>query len=232
MPSNVWSVFRAIVTVLWAASLALGLAASPARRGGRGQALLKAPVVPVPPLFDQAAIDTATAALDGIVEHAMERTGLPGVAVGVVYKDKVIYAKGFGVREVGKDGAIDPDTVFLLASVSKPIASTIVAKLVGDGVVKWDDSGEDAQSRLRPERSLRHRARHDRRSHVASERPPHRRRRSSRGPRLRPDLHPVPSRPAAARPVPRDLPLQQFRLHGGRHRRCGGGRPKLGGPCR
>jgi CubicO group peptidase (beta-lactamase class C family) len=69
----------------------------------------------------------------------MARTGVPGVAVGVVYKDKVIYAKGFGVREVGKPGAIDPDTVFMLASVSKPIASTVVAKLVGNGVVRWDD---------------------------------------------------------------------------------------------
>jgi CubicO group peptidase (beta-lactamase class C family) len=99
--------------------------------------LLKAPVSPVPPLFDQAAIDKATAALDGIVEGAMKRTGLPGLAVGIVYKDKVIYAEVFGVREIGKPGKIDPDTVFLLASVSKPIASTIVAHLVGEGVVDW-----------------------------------------------------------------------------------------------
>jgi CubicO group peptidase (beta-lactamase class C family) len=141
MPSNVWSVIRAVVTVLGAASLALGLAAAPAVAEDAGR-LLKAPVVPVPPLFDQAAIDKATGALDGIVESTMKRTGVPGVAVGVVYKDKVIYAKGFGVREVGKPGAIDPDTVFLLASVSKPIASTIVAKLVGDGVVKWTGSAK------------------------------------------------------------------------------------------
>jgi CubicO group peptidase (beta-lactamase class C family) len=99
--------------------------------------LLKAPVSPVPPLFDQAAIDKATSELDGIVANAMKRTGLPGLAVGVVYKDKVIYAKGFGVREVGQPGKIDPNTVFLLASVSKPISSTVVAKLVGDGVVDW-----------------------------------------------------------------------------------------------
>lgn len=99
--------------------------------------LQKAPVSPVPPLFDQAAIDKATSSLDGIVQDAMTRTGLPGLAVGVVYKDKVIYAKGFGVREIGKPGKIDPGTVFLLASVSKPIASTIVARLVSDGVVDW-----------------------------------------------------------------------------------------------
>lgn len=70
----------------------------------------------------------------------MTRTGVPGIAVGVVYKDEVIYAKGFGLRKVGEPEAIDTDTRFLLASVSKPIASTIVARLVGDGIVDWDDA--------------------------------------------------------------------------------------------
>ena len=142
MPAKLQSAFRIaglLSPCFVRASLALGLAATPTLAEDAGKPLLKTPVAPVPPLFDQADIDKATAALDGIVERAMKRTGLPGVAVGVVYKDKVIYAKGFGVREVGKPGKIDPDTVFLLASVSKPIASTVVAKLVGDGVVKWDD---------------------------------------------------------------------------------------------
>ncbi len=135
------TVCRMLVAALWGASLATGLWAAPAHAEDATK-LLKAPVVPVPPLFGQADIDRATAALDGIVENAMTRTGVPGIAVGVVYKDKVIYAKGFGVREVGKPGVIDPDTLFMLASVSKPIASTIVAKLVGDGVVKWDDAAK------------------------------------------------------------------------------------------
>ena len=136
------SLHRAAFVVLWSASLASGLAVAPALAEDPAKLLLPAPVVLVPPLFDQAAIDKATADLDGIVENAMKRTGVPGLAVGVVYKDKVIYAKGFGVREVGKEGAIDPDTVFLLASVSKPIASTIVAKLVGDGTLKWDGTAK------------------------------------------------------------------------------------------
>jgi len=130
---------RRVAIAALCATFACGLPVAPVAAEHAGTPLLKAPVVPVPPLFTQTAIDKATAALDGIVADVMKRTGMPGVAVGVVYKDKVIYAKGFGVRELGKPGAIDPDTVFLLASVSKPIASTIVAKLVGDGVVKWDD---------------------------------------------------------------------------------------------
>src|SRR4029079_18403341 len=69
----------------------------------------------------------------------LQRTGVPGMAVGVVYADEVIYLGGFGVRAVGQARPVDADTVFQLASISKPIASTIVAALVGDGVVGWDD---------------------------------------------------------------------------------------------
>jgi CubicO group peptidase (beta-lactamase class C family) len=101
--------------------------------------LLKAPVAPVPPLLSEAAINTAVAALDAIVAETMTRTDVPGVAVGVVYKYQVVYARGFGVREVGKPAAIDAETRFLLASVSKPIAATVVAWLVDDGLVDWDD---------------------------------------------------------------------------------------------
>jgi CubicO group peptidase (beta-lactamase class C family) len=57
----------------------------------------------------------------------------------VVYRDKVVYLKGFGVRKAGYKASVDPDTVFQLASVSKPIASTVVAALVGAHEVDWDD---------------------------------------------------------------------------------------------
>ncbi|WP_426979413.1 serine hydrolase [Pseudarthrobacter sp. O4] len=79
------------------------------------------------------------AKLDGLIRDAMERTGLPGIAVAVVYRDEVVYSKGFGVREVGKPEEIGPDTVFQLASVSKPLASTVVAGVVGRQVITWTD---------------------------------------------------------------------------------------------
>ena len=43
------------------------------------------------------------------------------------------------MRRAGSPEPVDPDTVFQLASLSKPIASTVVAALAGDGVVAWDD---------------------------------------------------------------------------------------------
>ena len=131
-----------ILAAIGLASIAAAPPLAPARAEEAATPLLKAPVSPVPPLLTEADVARAATALDGIVADAMKRTGVPGIALGVVRKDKVIYAKGFGVREVGKPGAIDPDTVFLLASVSKPIAATVVAKLVGDGTVGWTDTAE------------------------------------------------------------------------------------------
>lgn len=86
-----------------------------------------------------AQVQRGLAGLDAIVADAMERTGVPSVAVVVVYRDEVVYLSGFGVRDVRTGAPVTPDTVFQLASVSKPVASTVIAALESDGVVDWDD---------------------------------------------------------------------------------------------
>ena len=84
-------------------------------------------------------VPAAVASLDALVAQAQRQTGVPGISVAVVFRDEVVYLKGFGVRAVGRPAAVDPDTVFQIASVSKPIASTIVSGVIGDGGVAWDD---------------------------------------------------------------------------------------------
>jgi CubicO group peptidase (beta-lactamase class C family) len=84
-------------------------------------------------------IQTALAKMDTYILDAMAKTRVPGLAVAVVYHDKVVFLKGYGVRKVGDPAAVDSDTVFELASVSKPISSTIMASLVSTGDVSWDD---------------------------------------------------------------------------------------------
>ncbi len=84
-------------------------------------------------------VEAALPKLQKVAEDAMQSTGIPGMAIAVVYMDEVIYLKGFGVCQAGKPEGVDPDTVFQLASMSKPIATTVVAALVGDGTVGWDD---------------------------------------------------------------------------------------------
>ena len=77
--------------------------------------------------------------LPGIVESAMQQTGVPGVAVAVVHNDQVIYSQGFGVRSTKTNEPVTTDTVFQLASVSKPLGATVVAAAVGDKDLKWTD---------------------------------------------------------------------------------------------
>jgi CubicO group peptidase (beta-lactamase class C family) len=84
-------------------------------------------------------VDDALGMIDGFVEAEMEKTGVPGVAVAVVYDDEVVFAEGYGVREVGTDDAVSADTVFQIASLSKPITGTALAGLVSKGIIDWDE---------------------------------------------------------------------------------------------
>ncbi|MEU6299332.1 serine hydrolase [Streptomyces erythrochromogenes] len=94
------------------------------------------PPAPRPQLTD-AAVDKAVARLDATVADMMRRTGVPGVAVAVVHDDEVVHLKGFGVRRTGGSAAVDPDTVFQIASLSKPVSSTVVAGTLTDPD-QWD----------------------------------------------------------------------------------------------
>lgn len=89
------------------------------------------------PLPDNA-VDSAVAKLDGIADELMSSSGIPGMAVAVVHGGKTLYAKGFGVRDAAKPDKVDTDTVFQLASLSKPLAATVVAHQVGVGALRWD----------------------------------------------------------------------------------------------
>ncbi|MEV7525212.1 serine hydrolase [Streptomyces sp. NPDC091371] len=106
---------RALGAAGTAALLATGVATAPSP-----------PPAPKPQISDQA-VDEAVAHLDGYIADVMRRTGVPGLSVAVVHDDEVVHLKGFGVRRTGETAKIDPDTVFQVASVSKPISSSIVA---------------------------------------------------------------------------------------------------------
>ncbi|MER5733330.1 serine hydrolase [Streptomyces sp. NPDC002138] len=94
------------------------------------------PPQPEPTLTD-AQVDKAVAALDATITDLMHRTGVPGVSVAVVRHDKVVYLKGFGVRRTGDPAKVGPDTVFQIASLSKPVSSTVVAGALADPA-DWD----------------------------------------------------------------------------------------------
>jgi len=74
-----------------------------------------------------------------LAESTLRSTGVPGIGIVIVDKERVLYKQGFGVRAAGKSEPIDADTVFQVASMSKPITSSVLATLVGQGKIGWDD---------------------------------------------------------------------------------------------
>jgi CubicO group peptidase (beta-lactamase class C family) len=79
------------------------------------------------------------AGLDSYVEGAMREWEAPGVVIGVVQDDRLIFAKGYGVREKGTSDRVDPDTVFALGSITKTFTAAAVGLLVEKGKLEWDD---------------------------------------------------------------------------------------------
>ncbi|MEU9147848.1 serine hydrolase [Streptomyces sp. NPDC048349] len=110
-------------------------ASATAATAAAAAALLAAPAAPAAPspppppkpLISDDAVGKAVARLDRTVEDLMRRTGVPGISVAVVHDDEVVHLKGYGLRRTGETAKVDPDTVFQVASVSKPISSTVVA---------------------------------------------------------------------------------------------------------
>ncbi len=84
-------------------------------------------------------VEEAVNQLDAIVADVMAKSGVPGVSVAVVHEGETVYLKGFGVRALGEDAPVDENTVFQLASLSKPVGSTVVSSVVSSTDVTWDD---------------------------------------------------------------------------------------------
>lgn len=80
-----------------------------------------------------------TAQFEQKLLKTMRDKHIPGCAVAIVYKNQVVFMNGYGVRTLGKPEKIDPDTVFQLGSVSKPIAATLTALLENRGSLNIND---------------------------------------------------------------------------------------------
>jgi CubicO group peptidase (beta-lactamase class C family) len=84
-------------------------------------------------------LDTARiAALTAFVERSAQTLDVPGVSIGIIEHGKILFAGGFGVRERGKPQTVDADTLYLIASNTKPLTTLMLAKLVDEGRFEWD----------------------------------------------------------------------------------------------
>jgi CubicO group peptidase (beta-lactamase class C family) len=77
--------------------------------------------------------------IDNTVGAAMRAFQVPGIAVGIVKDGKLVFAKGYGVRELGKPGRIDAETLFQIGSNTKAFTAAALSILVDEGKIRWDD---------------------------------------------------------------------------------------------
>src|SRR5437016_222298 len=98
------------------------------------------------PLLAQS-IDVAT--IDRLANETMIAWRAPAIAVVVVQDDRVIAAKAYGVKEIGKPDRVTADTLFELGSTTKAFTSTAMAMLVGEKQLTWDEAVHDVLPRFR-----------------------------------------------------------------------------------
>jgi CubicO group peptidase (beta-lactamase class C family) len=77
--------------------------------------------------------------LEAYIANAVAEWGVPGLSVAIVRNDSVLYARGFGVVGAGSDRRVDEHTLFEIGSAGKAFTGAVVALLVSDGVLRFDD---------------------------------------------------------------------------------------------
>lgn len=80
-------------------------------------------------------------AFDSIVEQAIDEKAFPGAALVILHKDAIVYAKAYGTITYESDTPVTLNTLFDLASLTKPlVTAAAIHKLCGEGKLSLDDS--------------------------------------------------------------------------------------------
>lgn len=78
------------------------------------------------------------------VETSMQELGIPGVSIALIDGGKVVYAGGLGVKELGKPDPVDENTLFMAASNTKGMTTLLLAELVDQKKLRWDEPAIEA----------------------------------------------------------------------------------------
>ena len=89
------------------------------------------------------------AQLTDFVQNGMKLLDVPGVGLAIMDHGKVVYAGGLGVRELGKPEKVDENTLFMAASNTKGMTTLLLARLVDQGKLKWDEPVVDVYPKFK-----------------------------------------------------------------------------------
>jgi CubicO group peptidase (beta-lactamase class C family) len=85
-----------------------------------------------------AAMAKSLEGFDSVITNAIRDFRVPGLAIAVVKDGKVIYARGFGERDVEKKEPVTPKTLFAIGSCTKAFTTFVMGTLVDEGKLEWD----------------------------------------------------------------------------------------------
>ena len=86
--------------------------------------------------------------LDQYIAKSVRDWEVPGLAIAIVKDDRVVAARGYGVRELGSPEPVDGETIFDIASLTKSFTAAGAAVLVDEGKLSWDDRVRDRLPRV------------------------------------------------------------------------------------
>ena len=89
------------------------------------------------------------AALKAFVETSMQDLKVPGAAVALIDHGQVVFEGGFGVKTLGKADPVDAHTRFMIASNTKGLSTLLLARLVDQGKLRWDEPVTEAYPAFR-----------------------------------------------------------------------------------
>ncbi len=86
-----------------------------------------------------ARIQTLIPDLEAYIESGMQAFGTTGLAIGIVTDDRLVYARGFGVRSKAGGVPVDARTIFQIGSTTKAFLAATMGIMVDRGKFRWDD---------------------------------------------------------------------------------------------
>jgi CubicO group peptidase (beta-lactamase class C family) len=107
-------------------------------RRSRAALLLAAGLVAAPVRAQQPSVEARLQGFDGYMAQILKDWNVPGIGVGVVVKDKLVFAKGYGYRDYGKKIPYTPTTTQPIASNTKLFTAVAAGLLVEEGKLDWD----------------------------------------------------------------------------------------------
>ncbi len=77
--------------------------------------------------------------IDPMMNKVIEISRIPGMSVGVVVDGKVVFSKGYGVRNFSETSPVTDNSLFAIGSCSKAFTTFAIGQLVDEGMIAWDD---------------------------------------------------------------------------------------------